>query len=507
MCDNSLIFVAVLKNLGYKMAIHFIEHTDKAQDSRARRSVIKSEWVKIYRGIYSDDFSTPIEKQISDNIFPIVKHLFPNSMVSHRSAANFMVEDGKFFLTGKNNYQHKLPGVTIIQSKGPEPLESDPIYIGYPCSSEARYLLENLQIDRGLKKSLGQAWVEIKLDQLLSVSDENRINEIRDNARQIAKQFQWDKLFHKLENIIGCLQGTGDAPLLTTRAKARASGEAFDNDRINLFERLAVFLHRCDFKQRKPQSTSDIAFSNAAFWDAYFSNYIEGTAFEIDEAEEIIYDRKVSDGRHEDSHNILRSYDLLSSRKEMNRPHKTPEEFIEIIKQYHRYFMAESKDKSPGEFKVKPNRAGNTHFVLPKLVEGTFIRIYPIINEFQCSVKRALICMFIVAEIHPFIDGNGRIARKIMNSELIKGGLERIIIPTIFREDYLSGLRAVSHHQDFAAYCRMLDRAHYFTARFDYSDANIIKEEFIRIGTDRDDKEALLPAYNYRNEMSNIPLS
>ena len=497
-------------NFGFIMAIYFIKHSDKAQDSRARRSVAKSESVKIYRGIYSDDITTPIQEQIRSNIIPIVKHLFPNSMISHRSAANLKVEDGKFFLTGKNNYQHKLAGVTIIQSKGPGPLKSDPIYIGYPCSSESRYLLENLQIDRGLKKSLGQAWVEEKLDQLINISDESRINEIRDNARQIAKQFQWDKPFNKLDNIIGCLQGTREASLLTTRAKARASGEAFDNDRISLFEQLAVFLHRCDFKQRKPQLSNELAsielaFSNAAFWDAYFSNYIEGTAFDIEEAEEIIYERKESEGRHEDSHNILRSYDLLSSRDKMNRAHKTPEEFIETIKYYHRYFMAESTEKTPGEFKVKPNRAGNTHFVLPALVEGTFIRIYPMINEFRCPFKRAVFCMFIVAEIHPFIDGNGRIARMIMNSELIKGGLERIIIPTIYREDYLGGLRAVSHNQDFVAYCRMLDRAHYFTARFDYSDANTIKEEFIRIGIERHDKEALLPAYNYRNEMSDIP--
>jgi len=189
----------------------------------------------------------------------------------------------------------------------------------------------------------------------------------------------------------------------------------------------------------------------------------------------------------------------------MQRPHQTPEEFIEIIKHYHSYFMAESLDKTPGEFKTIANRVGNTRFVLPSLVEGTFIRLYPLINEFLCPVKRAVFCMFIVAEIHPFVDGNGRIARKVMNSELIKGGLERIIIPTIFREDYLSGLRAVSLNQDFGAYCRMLDRAYYFTARFDYSDANAIKEEFIRIEIDRDDKEALLPAYNYRNEMSNIP--
>jgi len=47
------------------------------------------------------------------------------------------------------------------------------------------------------------------------------------------------------------------------------------------------------------------------------------------------------------------------------------------------------------------------------------------IDEFQCPFKRGFFCMFIVAEIHPFIDGNGRIARMIMNSEFIRIGIER----------------------------------------------------------------------------------
>ena len=64
---------------------------DPHQDSRARRSVAKSEWVKIYRGIYSDDITTPIEYQIRSNIIPIVKHLFPNSMISYRFAANLIL--------------------------------------------------------------------------------------------------------------------------------------------------------------------------------------------------------------------------------------------------------------------------------------------------------------------------------------------------------------------------------------------------------------------------------
>ncbi len=489
------------------MGIFFIVHSDKAQDSQARRAVQQSEWVKIYRGIYSNDLTTPIDKQIKSSIIPIVKHLCPNAMVSHRSAANLIVEDNTFFLTGHSAYRHELPGVTIIQNAGPQPQSTDHYYLGYPCSSEARYLLENLQIDRGQHKSLGVAWVEGKLNSLLEIYGVDRLNSIRDQSRVIAGDLGWEKQFKQLDQIIGALLGTRQANLATerARARARAKGEPFDEDRINLFEQFVLFLHRCDFKQRKAISDNELAFSNAAFWDAYFSNYIEGTVFDVSEAETIIFERREVEGRHEDSHHIIRSYDLLSSKHEMTRVHSNSAEWIDILCYFHRYFMLESSDKKPGEFKQSLNRAGNTVFVLPELVEGTLVRAYALLAELTCPVKRAMFSMFVVAEVHPFVDGNGRVARKMMNLELISADLERIIIPTAYRDDYLNGLRAVTHHQDFAAYCRMLDRAHYFTARFDYSDFDVIKNEFERIGAHRDDNQAILPAYNYRRDASFIP--
>jgi Fic family protein len=41
-------------------------------------------------------------------------------------------------------------------------------------------------------------------------------------------------------------------------------------------------------------------------------------------------------------------------------------------------------------------------------------------------------------------DGNGRVARVMMNAELIAGAQARIIVPTVFRDDYLDGLRMLS---------------------------------------------------------------
>ena len=52
--------------------------------------------------------------------------------------------------------------------------------------------------------------------------------------------------------------------------------------------------------------------------------------------------------------------------------------------------------------------------------------------------------MFVIAEVHPFADGNGRTARIAMNAYLTQAGLSRILIPTVYREDYVLPLRALS---------------------------------------------------------------
>ncbi len=53
--------------------------------------------------------------------------------------------------------------------------------------------------------------------------------------------------------------------------------------------------------------------------------------------------------------------------------------------------------------------------------------------------------MFLVSEVRPFADGYGRIARIMMNAELVAAGEERIFIPTIFRSNYLTGLKVLSN--------------------------------------------------------------
>jgi Fic family protein len=58
--------------------------------------------------------------------------------------------------------------------------------------------------------------------------------------------------------------------------------------------------------------------------------------------------------------------------------------------------------------------------------------------------------------IHPFIDGNGRVARLLMNAALIQDGYMLAVVPPILRPDYLSTIRAYQRMGDAAPFCEFI---------------------------------------------------
>lgn len=90
------------------------------------------------------------------------------------------------------------------------------------------------------------------------------------------------------------------------------------------------------------------------------------------------------------------------------------------------------------------------------------------------GVARALMAMFLVSHVHPFTDGNGRLARLTMNAELSVVNGCRIIVPTLFREEYLDCLRVLTRDGEPQPFLQAMQEIHAWTAAFDYEDIDAV---------------------------------
>lgn len=85
--------------------------------------------------------------------------------------------------------------------------------------------------------------------------------------------------------------------------------------------------------------------------------------------------------------------------------------------------------------------------------------------------------MFLVIEVHRLAVGNGRIARVMMNVELVAGGEERIVVPTVFRGNYFAALRALSRNGRAEPLVRVLDYGQRWTAAMDWRSLEVARRE------------------------------
>ncbi len=134
----------------------------------------------------------------------------------------------------------------------------------------------------------------------------------------------------------------------------------------------------------------------------------------------------------------------------------------------------------PGSFKQRANRVGGITFVQPELVRGTLIEGFRLLRTLPTGMARAAFVLFLVSEVHPFADGNGRVSRLAMNAELSAAGFCRVMIPPVFRDEYMSALRALSANANPTPIWRMLDRAQRWVSAVEWSDRELTLEAIER---------------------------
>jgi len=468
------------------------------------RAVDRGTLRRLARGIYTAAVKDDPSEVVRRNLLRVVGHELPGAVIVDRSARRAGPVDGLLVVDHPRTRPLELPGVTVMPRRGPGHVDGDmEMPEGLWIASVPRQLLDNLDRARGsARRTLTDAELEDWVDTLVRERGEGGINRLRDQARALGPVLGRGAEFERLDRVISAALTTGDVgDVRSERLRARAAGLPFDDKRVAGFEALAA-----DLSSRAPDILPAMEIDEPRrrllpFYEAYFSNYIEGTEFTLDEAASIVFDAAVPTERPADAHDILGTYEIVSDRSEMSRTAQSGEEFEELLLSRHATLMGGRPDKLPGRFKERANRAGATEFVAPELVSGTLRRGFEVGQRVVAPFARAVYMMFLTAEVHPFTDGNGRVARVMMNVELVAASEVRIIIPTVYRNNYLAALRGATHGGHYAGLYAMLDFARRWTAQVDFSSRNSAEADLVRTNALRDPTEAedagirlLLPA-------------
>ena len=446
--------------------------TDAASSKKLSAQSKAGKVRRLHHGIYTSNLKDSEGSIILKNWMQMVSYIVPNGILSFRTAIElkplpFKAGQSVVFVTSSYSKTISLSGLIIKVHKGNYESYCEPILPQLQRSNTPRMLLENLTPVRGVNKdvkTIGEGGVENYLTKELRYRGEKALNEIRDQAKLMAVDLGLVFEAKKLYSIISALLNSHpDSDVLKTPyARALAKKEPFDACRMKFFENLSVYLNECTFKERKYQFQTT-SFRNLAFFESYFSNFIEGTEFTIDEVEDIVFKGTEINSRHADSHDVLSNFNVANDFLEMCKTPKDPQALLEILKSRHAYIMKERPEKRPGEFKMKSNKAGNTYFVEPEDVIGTLTHAFEFYQILKEGIQRALFIHFVVSEIHPFDDGNGRLSRLMMNAELVAVDQYKIIIPIVHRDNYLNGLRRASRENDFSLYFKVMDQAQAYT--------------------------------------------
>ncbi len=454
--------------------LEVVTRTNRAHLSRKAKA---GDAMRIATGLYIVGATLSPEQAVRDHLHEIVATFWPGGVLCGRTAfAGGVADNGELYIAHPDPPRQSalvLPGVTVHPVVGPHALPGDvPLPYGLAMSGPARTLVDNIdRVGRPARFRAGTEAVEQRIDELARSGGPGRIRTTLEQLEVIASHFDpaaVTAVRTRLTAVLG--SNSGGLQPVSDRLRARLAGDPFDGHRITMMQSLVEFLGKRPPNQRHVTLPAE-RWNWLPFFEAYFSNFIEGTEFGVDEARRIAVEGVVPESRPADAHDVAATYWLATDPDDRRRVPSSGGELIGILCDRHRVLMAARGNKHPGQLKQQYNFAGGYQFVEPALVEGTLKRGFEVLHELHDPFFRAVAMMALVTEVHPFDDGNGRVARLTVNAELSTAGRVRIIIPTVFRSNYLVALNAISAGTDHgASLLAVLDFAQKWVAAVGWSD-------------------------------------
>ena len=91
-------------------------------------------------------------------------------------------------------------------------------------------------------------------------------------------------------------------------------------------------------------------------------------------------------------------------------------------------------------------------------VRDTMPVFFELLEQEESAAVRVVLGHFVFVFIHPYMDGNGRLARFLMNTMLASGGWPWTVIPVETRGEYMKALEAGSANKDIVPFTKFIAR-------------------------------------------------
>ncbi len=231
---------------------------------------------------------------------------------------------------------------------------------------------------------------------------------------------------------------------------------------------LQDLLQKADSYKQKISSARPLAKEELKSLDDYFrigftysSNALEGNTLTISETKILLEDGITVGGRPlKDCYEAVghgAAYDFmleLARQQDMCITEDT-------IKKLHRLFYQKVDDNQAGQYRSVQVYISGTEYIppapdeIPQLMKHLTDQIRSSRGTLH-PIELAAMAHKRLVDIHPFIDGNGRTARLLMNFILVNAGYGVVSIPPILRNDYINALSASRRLNDMEPFFKLI---------------------------------------------------
>ena len=226
----------------------------------------------------------------------------------------------------------------------------------------------------------------------------------------------------------------------------------------NLFEKVDLKLRELNKQRPLPEETlKSLQENNILDW-TYNSNAIEGNTLTLRETKVVLEGITVGGKTVREHLEVINHKEAILFLEDLVKDDADISE--RNIKNIHSLILKEINNENAGKYRVEnieisgATQVPTNYIKVPDEMEKLIYR-YKEWNQYHPLIRSALLhgeFMF----IHPFIDGNGRTARLLMNFEAMKNGYLPIIIKADVRAKYYDALDKAMVDHDYTDFIKLI---------------------------------------------------